>query len=192
MASVTHVPLAAQPRVPWKNGLGTTREVAVSPLVDGRFTWRVSVASVTTSGPFSAFDGYERTIVLLSGDGFALDFAGAAPPRTLDRPLEPCVFAGEWRTTCRLVGGPVEDLNLMVDRARARGSVEVLRAAAALDLDAHAVVALALEGAVTARVDDRALVLAPGDALRWDEPRGRLAVEPEPGAALVLATVRLG
>lgn len=191
MSSTLHIPLAAQPRVPWKNGLGTTREVAVSPLVDGRFTWRVSVASVTTSGPFSAFDGYERTILLLSGDGFALDFAGAAPPRTLDRPLVPCVFAGEWRTTCRLLGGPVEDLNLMVDRARAQGSVEVLREAGQRDVQAHALVALALGGAVTARVGDRAFLLAPDDALRWDEPRGRLAVEPEPGATLVLATVRL-
>lgn len=191
MPLLTQLPLAAQPRVPWKNGLGTTREVAVSPVVDARFTWRVSVASVTASGPFSEFAGYERTILLLTGDGFALDFDGAAPPRTLDRPLEPCVFAGEWRTTCRLLGGPVEDLNLMVDRARAAGSVEVLRAAGGREVHAHALVALATGGAVTVSVDDRTIELAPGDALRVDEPRGRLGIDPGVGAALALAVIRL-
>jgi environmental stress-induced protein Ves len=176
--------------VPWKNGLGTTREVAVSALVDGRFTWRVSVASVTASGPFSEFAGYERTILLLTGDGFALDFGGAAPARTIDRALEPCVFDGAWRTTCRLLGGPVEDLNLMVDRARARGSVEVVRAAGEREVRAHALVGVAT-GVVTVRVDERALALAPGDALRVDEPRGPLGIEPVAGAALVLAVVTL-
>jgi uncharacterized protein len=188
--SLTHVPLREQPRVPWKNGLGTTREIGVSALVDGRFTWRVSVASVTTSCPFSEFAGYERTILLLSGDGFALDFGGAAPARTIERPLEPCLFQGEWRTTCRLLGGPVEDLNLMVDRARARGSIEVVHGASDHELHGHALVGVAI-GAVTVRVGERVLALEAGDAVRFDEPRGRLGVEPAVGAALVLALISL-
>ena len=97
--------------MPWKNGLGTTREVAAWPPDAGvgeRFVWRVSLASVTQSCPFSEFHGYERTILLVTGDGFELDFAGAAPARTLAAPLEACTFQGEWRTRCRLLGGPVE------------------------------------------------------------------------------------
>ena len=43
--------------MPWKNGLGVTREMAVFPsganLERGDFLWRLSSADVGTSGPFS-------------------------------------------------------------------------------------------------------------------------------------------
>ena len=45
------------PPMPWKNGGGTTREVLKSPAsatID-TFNWRISLAAVATSGPFSLF-----------------------------------------------------------------------------------------------------------------------------------------
>jgi len=54
---------------PWKNGGGTTRDIASSPpgasLDD--FVWRLSLAQVDRDGPFSRFDNVDRTLVLLSG-----------------------------------------------------------------------------------------------------------------------------
>ena len=58
---------------PWANGGGITREVAVRADAEG-FQWRVSLAEVASSGPFSEFPGVERTIVLLSEGQLVLDF----------------------------------------------------------------------------------------------------------------------
>ena len=55
--------------VPWKNGGGVTREVAVSPAGSSLddFDWRVSVADIRAAGPFSRFPGIERQMAVLSG-----------------------------------------------------------------------------------------------------------------------------
>ena len=121
----------------WKNGGGVTLELAMEPReeppvpperepVPGLdFLWRLSIAQVERSGPFSDFAGYERTLMLLSGEGMELDFA-EAPTIRIDKPEQPFAFDGAWKTTCRLIGGPVTDMNLMVDRQRARGAVRVV------------------------------------------------------------------
>lgn len=107
-------------RMPWKNGGGATAEIAIGPpgaSVAGGFDWRLSIASVASDGPFSSFAGYDRLITLLSGDGMVLRL-DAREEHRLDRAFQPYAFAGERATTCRLLGGPCEDLNLMVARAR--------------------------------------------------------------------------
>ena len=57
--------------MPWKNGGGTTTEVAVSPDHAGLedFDWRISMARVETSGPFSSFAGIDCTLSVLEGEG---------------------------------------------------------------------------------------------------------------------------
>ena len=111
-------------RQPWKNGGGTTTELAVHP-ASGRPLWRVSIADVSASGPFSDFSGYERTIMLLEGDGMQLSF-DRAPDALIDRAHVPFVFDGAAKCHCTLLGGAVRDMNLMVDRTTARGSLEVM------------------------------------------------------------------
>ncbi|HEU4539125.1 MAG TPA: HutD family protein, partial [Polyangiaceae bacterium] len=66
--------LDALPAQPWKNGGGTTREIAAMPPDAGTsgFAWRVSVAEIARPGPFSAFPGVDRQIVLLAGEGVRL------------------------------------------------------------------------------------------------------------------------
>ena len=58
-------------RMPWKNGGGSTDEIATYPRGAGldAFDWRVSIAHVASDGPFSRFPGVERTITLLEGAG---------------------------------------------------------------------------------------------------------------------------
>ncbi|WP_305230098.1 HutD/Ves family protein, partial [Klebsiella pneumoniae] len=59
---------------PWKNGGGSTREIACWPPGAGMeaFGWRISVATIDQPGPFSAFAGVDRQIMLLDGDGVHL------------------------------------------------------------------------------------------------------------------------
>lgn len=105
--------------VPWKNGGGTTREIATG---DG---YRLSVATIGADGWFSDFAGYDRTIVPIEGNGIELTIDGIAI--TLDEPYVPLEFAGEAKTWCRLVDGPVRDFNVMTDRSRWKHAVQICR-----------------------------------------------------------------
>lgn len=114
-------------RMPWKNGGGHTLEIATHPAGAGlaSFAWRVSVADVEKDGPFSAFAGVDRTLVLLAGAGIRL--TGDGEPLELRAPFEPVSFSGDRALTCNLVAGPVRDFNLMVRRGTVRGEVLVRR-----------------------------------------------------------------
>jgi uncharacterized protein len=112
--------------VPWKNGLGVTREIAVFPAgsdAEG-FVWRTSVAEVNTAAPFSSFPGIDRSIVLLGGDGFTMTLDGTTVHPLLT-PFEPFAFRGEAKVEVALAGGPTTDFNLMIRRDDARGSIGV-------------------------------------------------------------------
>jgi uncharacterized protein len=103
--------------VPWKNGGGITREAIRVPAQGAAFVWRVSVAQIDASGPFSDFAAYNRTMVLLKGAGLALEF-GDGKRRLMDRVGEMAQFDGALPTHCRLLDGPSVDLNLMVAKTR--------------------------------------------------------------------------
>lgn len=144
----------------WRNGAGTTTEIAIEPAGAGlgaaeRFLWRLSMADVTEDGPFSSFGGYDRTLVLLSGRGVRLSFGAAAPEATLDAAMQSCEFAGEWATGCRLLDGPVRDFNVMVDRQRATARVAALvlpeGEQRAVPLRGHTALLFVAQGAVELR-----------------------------------------
>jgi uncharacterized protein len=115
--------------VPWKNGGGLTREILKVPPDAAAFDWRLSLATIATPGPFSAFDGYERTLVLVGGAGVHLDF-GRHGKTTLRAPGEVAAFDGAWPTVCTLIDGPSTDLNLMVAKDRAEAQAILLQVAA--------------------------------------------------------------
>jgi len=107
--------------MPWKNGLGTTTEIAIHPpssdLAGKPFDWRVSMADVTQDGDFSSFPGYDRSILVAAGAGMELAF-DAAPNAHLQGAGAMTLFSGDWRTRCRLLDGPVRDFNVMTQRGR--------------------------------------------------------------------------
>ena len=124
MLPVAYAALAA---TPWKNGGGVTRELACHP-ADADFDdflWRVSIADVHQSGPFSRFPGIDRVILLLDGGGMMLRSEDREHALTV--PLVPHAFRGEEEIEAQLVS-PSRDFNLMLRRGRAAGSVSVLRA----------------------------------------------------------------
>lgn len=110
---------AAQPVVPWKNGGGTTREVAKSPPAASldAFAWRVSRAHVASDGPFSRFDGVDRTLLVLEGEGIRLGIEGGEPV-TLTRESAPFSFPGDLAVDARLVRDAIDDLNIMTRRGQ--------------------------------------------------------------------------
>lgn len=122
------VPFAALHAVPWKNGLGVTREIAVYPPGSSMddFAWRVSIADVDTASPFSTFPGVDRTIVLLEGAGFTM-VLGHGVEHDLTASLQPFAFAGEASVDVRLAGGATRDFNLMVRRGVGSARLVVLR-----------------------------------------------------------------
>src|ERR1700689_272768 len=81
---------------PWKNGGGSTTEVAVAPAGASldNFDWRVSLARVASDGPFSEFPGIDRSLAVVKGEGLVLSI-GQHAPLTLSRGSEPISFFGD-------------------------------------------------------------------------------------------------
>ncbi|MEQ6899643.1 HutD family protein [Nocardioides sp. YIM 152588] len=126
------------PPRPWHNGAGTTRQVWTAP------GWRLSIADLTTPGPFSDLPGVDRVHVPLGG---AYTLAVDGRP-VAARALEPIAFPGEAAVSLDDLPAPTRALNLMVWRDHGRGEVRVTR---------H-------DGAVTWPSAVRAVVLVAGGA----------------------------
>jgi len=114
--------------VPWKNGGGVTREIVRVPPEPTAFDWRLSLASIDSSGPFSAFQGYQRTLVLVRGAGVELDFGQHGRTR-LSAAGQMVSFDGAWQTSCTLLDGPSTDLNLIVSQERSRSASRCIQLA---------------------------------------------------------------
>ncbi len=107
--------------MPWRNGGGTTWEIAQGRLdraSDADWHWRFSLAEIAADGPFSVFPHIDRLLTVVAGEGIRLTVDGG-DPRFLDRG-DDIRFRGEAAIGCALVAGPTRDLNLMVDRRVAR------------------------------------------------------------------------
>jgi environmental stress-induced protein Ves len=173
---------AAEHRVmPWKNGLGSTTEVAVHPPGAGLedFDWRISMASVTADGPFSAFTNIDRTLCVLDGAGILLDVAGRKP-EVLTPTSAPCAFPGDAATSASLIDGAITDLNIMSSRARVMHSVERMVLAGPLERrpKADTTVILCRRGATLVHCGEEATRLAPFDSALF-EAAASISLAPE-------------
>lgn len=107
---------------PWRNGGGIRRDVA-SERQDGTLLWQLSMADVTTDGPFSDYSGMTRIMTLVEGDGLLLH----TPDTTLSANYaRPVVFDGATPITSELTEGPIRNFNLLFDTARWLGEASVL------------------------------------------------------------------
>ena len=157
-------------RMPWKNGGGVTTEIWKDVSPAGEINWRLSIADVASDGPFSAFPGIDRWIMVIEGAGMELTIDGETV--RVDRPFEPLYFSGDARTDCRLIGGKIRDFNFMIARGFGKGSLQVVRLErtmiARLREDTCAV--HVLSGAVSLNTSETR-DLAAGDTWVADEPR---------------------
>ncbi len=113
------IPYAGLESSPWKNGGGSTIEIAAAPpgATFDSFDWRISLATIAHDGPFSHYPGIDRTLALVDGPGGVLDTGdGRRFLLTDDEPI--FEFAGESDITATLSGGPSTDFNVMTRRNR--------------------------------------------------------------------------
>jgi len=185
---------ATLPSAPWKNGGGHTREIARIPVASALddFDWRVSIADVSTDGPFSNFDHVDRVIVLLSGAGVRLRSSDGKIDHRLDEPLVPFAFSGDDAITAALIDGASSDFNVMTRRGVVRADVQIVRAAESC-AESAAGVLFAARGSWTAHARAGAFTFAveANGGVWWDSEPLRWELESrDPDAALIAVRVR--
>jgi len=174
---------------PWKNGGGVTTELACLPVGASmaQFDWRVSIAHIASSGPFSAFPGIDRVITLLEGEGVALRSPDEHIGHRLDTPLQPFAFDGAADISAELLGPDCHDFNVMTRRTACQSRVEVLHGATSLPA-AHQ--GLLYNVAGSWRVNGQ--TLAPDEGLWWTGEPCEWKAEPEgAGAALIAVLIEM-
>ncbi len=167
-------------KMPWKNGLGITREVISRPASDGSggFDWRISLATVGASDPFSIFAGIDRTIAVLEGDGMLLTVDGRQePPLTVAS--VPFVFSGEAEVQADCIGGETLDLNMMSRRGRLVHRMTKIDVSDAQTLSVTAdTVAVVFRDEAVVAIDSLRSDVGLGDVLVGLDGPLELAVEP--------------
>lgn len=125
------------PSTPWKNGGGSTKQLLISPINAEltEFDYRISIASISSNGPFSSFIGIDRQLVILEGDGVELSIDSHEGTKQINglgaeekimrdtteykrlTPTDsPFCFTGETSITSQLLGSNVIDFNVMTKR----------------------------------------------------------------------------
>ena len=123
MTQLTLLRAVNYPRMPWKNGGGSTEEITrdAGESLDG-FGWRLSIADIGESGGFSVFAGYLRIITVLQGAGMTLTIDGQDSEALL--PSDPFAFSGDSQVSCTLLDGPIRDFNLIYAPTRYRARLQ--------------------------------------------------------------------
>ena len=158
----TLIPFAALAPVPWKNGGGSTTEIAIGPPDSGfeDFDWRVSLATIEKDGAFSLFPGVDRTLALVEGHGMLLDIDGEP---TLVTDADPVVaFDGSSKVEAKLNRGGSTDFNAMTRSERCYHTFGRRR--------------LSGDSTFVARADVTVLFLAEGDALELRNEEERIGL----------------
>lgn len=123
--------------MPWRNGRGSTLEIAREPAAEGDFAWRLSLADIDRDCEFSAYPGYRRALVLVAGNSLHLRFRGHGT-RFLDPKRRGARFDGDWKTHCAVPEGRCTDLSLIVRAGPAARPTAVVRAPRLLRLRSKA------------------------------------------------------
>ncbi|MBZ9726303.1 HutD family protein [Mesorhizobium sp. CO1-1-11] len=172
----------------WKNGGGQTREIARQDDSEG-LVWRLSLATITKSGPFSLFPGLDRIIALIEGpsmvlhfeDGETLELNPAVPRRfSCDRPLQAHLPSSE---ECR-------DLNLLFRRSDIDARAETIKLSVSRQLGwtgVNVVICFALSGIIDLGVDaESAHTISAGETFICNNP------DPSTGFSFFLKTATPG
>jgi uncharacterized protein len=150
----------------WKNGGGSTTEIAVGPAGSSleAFDWRVSMARVASDGPFSDFAGIDRTLAIVKGSGLVLTI-GEGAPLTLSGETDPVSFSGDTPTSARLTAGEITDLNVMTRRGRFRHRLTRIATSTSCDFGGDDIaIVLSLDGTTTVIFGQGSATLDHGDA----------------------------
>jgi environmental stress-induced protein Ves len=173
---------------PWKNGTGVTREIDTHPPGAGleSFAWRISLADVADAGPFSQFDGVDRTLVLLAGEGLRLTQTDGRVYK-LSKLLDVVGFPGDSRIEAELVNGPTRDFNLMVSRKSVRADLTVWRGGPFETQGANTLLLFCAQGHTQIVLKSGTYMLDAHDTLRIDDANeDSLTFRNFPGSVLAI------
>lgn len=109
---------------PWKNGGGTAVDLVVSPPgtdLDA-FAWRLNVATIDRSGPFSDYPGIDRDFRVLDGGPLALHVGRST--FHLQPGEDGVTFPGDMETRAELAGPPCRAFNVLTRRGVVTATVE--------------------------------------------------------------------
>ncbi|KQE87859.1 HutD/Ves family protein [Acinetobacter lactucae] len=162
-------------RMLWKNGVGYTLEIARSQ-GEADFDWRISMADVTTSGPFSLFPNKQRIISVLDGKGMVLHVDDLAA-KTLNQG-DIFAFHGESQVHSELVDGAIRDLNLIYDPTKLYARFQWLNDAAAQAFISSADLIFIFNqgGETQVNVDDHFFEIATHETLKIEKNTGVTSV----------------
>ena len=159
---------------PWRNGRGVTRILFDDADASDAWTWRISIAEITGTQPYSAYPGVRRGQVALGPGAVDLTIGGRELTLAVEDVIE---FDGEAEVSATPHEAGFLDLNVMTRRDAWESSVQVVEASemsaepggptVLVALDAHG----ALDGHPLARLD--AAVLEPGSTCAM---RGRFVM----------------
>ena len=185
-------------KLAWKNGLGVSHVIASEPRAAGYATvnWQVGTTEFGFDCPFSNLPGMDRQFMLLSGGGVELHcidvISGVDLRLAVDRPFVPFAFSGDWQTTCRMLGEPVQVFNVMTRRGKATAKITIPRWTGSLYCEQRAgetVIGVLLSG--IARVKGEAVALARHEAVLLEAPAGEHCEIVSSAGPARMAVVRL-
>jgi environmental stress-induced protein Ves len=179
-------------RSPWKNGGGTTMDIAEAnrpghaPGDWAGMLWRFGRTAIVAAGPFSDLAGCDRAQVVVRGEGLVLEL----PDGEIDvrKPWSPVRFRGEDRITSRLEAGPVEVVNLIADREQYEIDLQALAAGAMHLCSRGTHILYAADGPSTIAIAGEEHALAPDHGLII-EVTDRAEVTQLSGEHLLLASI---
>ncbi|MBN6513999.1 HutD family protein [Acinetobacter pittii] len=176
----------------WKNGAGFTLEIARSQ-GEADFDWRISMADVTTSGPFSLFPNKQRIISVLDGQGMVLH-EDDLPAKTLNQG-DIFAFHGESQVQSKLVDGAIRDLNLIYDPAKFHARFQRLNdTAKQIFISSADLIFIFNQGAETeVNVDDHSFQIAATETLKIEKNSGVTSVnftQNQPNSCYVIELIQ--
>lgn len=183
--------------MPWKNGGGSTVELAISPADAGLedFAWRISTAQVAVDGAFSSFPGIDRSLAVLAGNGVCLQRADGQREMLLSGGAI-AVFGGEEAISAQLLDGPITDLNLMTRRGVWKHELQLLEWQGEQALQNDTEILLLWNAAPEALhyqlLEGGQQVLAAHSGVLLENEQGRLTLESDQPSLLYVGRIRRG
>jgi len=135
MAAVRKITRDDHTVMPWKNGGGTTRQIATGgdDAGSGDWGWRVSIANVERDGAYSEFPGIDRLTTVVIGHGTDLIHPDGSSIAL--NPLQPTLIPSDVALWGMLRDEPIVNLNVMTRQGCYTASVEIVDGPAETTLD---------------------------------------------------------
>jgi len=117
--------------MPWKNGLGVTREIFIHPenatLSQNNFDYRLSSAQIQNDSPFSTFPQKKRWLIIYEGEGMKLNHEKLVRFQVKH-------FSGDEMILGSLLNGSVKDLGIIYDPKKVQVKMTLLEKSTELEL----------------------------------------------------------